>query len=224
MKFFLFCFSLFAVFVSGCGTNLEELFYNNIAEIQREIYVGKFNNISATLIIGNRECEYIKNGYYTDIIDFAVLMIEGVENAKNIEYTYSLFVDEKVYNGVMENNPFGGLIVDIGAVSTGDIMVVTIMGNNESTDIVLRSITADLSMGCDDAVGIVLENYKKNIGRLKEGRDFTAEAYIKLMGTLEVGSDDLCWCITIITRGGERFSYVVSARSGEVLSVQNSLT
>lgn len=222
MRFFLFVCMIFSLSLVGCGTNLKDIFYENISEIQRDVFVGKFNQISATLLMGDREKEYLKNGYSTENIDFSVLMIEGMETTKNIEYSYRLFVDDMVYEGVFKFNPFGGLIVDMGNIVAGDIMVVTVVGD-ETIDIVLRSITDGLSTSCDDAINIVMDNFGGRIRKLKKGRTFVAESYIKLMGMLEINSEDLCWCVTIITRAGERFSYVVSARTGDVLSVQNNM-
>lgn len=223
MKFFLFLLMLCSLCVGGCSYNLTRVFYENISEIQRDIFVGKFGEIKATLLLGDRESEYVKNGYSTDRISFAVLMVEGVDLSKEISHTYRLFVDEKVYEGDLENNPFGGLIVDIGNIEIGEVMVLTITSENKSTDIVLRSIVEELEIKSDNAINVVLSEYGGDIGKLKKGRTFNAESYVKLMGTIDIGSDDLCWCITIITRSGKRFSYVVSAYSGKIISVQNNM-
>ncbi len=219
MNFFLFLFMIFSLLISGCSYNLNQVFYENIAEIQRDVFVGKFGEIKSTLILGKRENEYIKNGYITAKIDFAVLMVEGIDNSKDITYTYKLFVDDKVYEGIFENNPFGGLIVDIGNVQKRDVMVLTIASEIKTTDIVLKSIVNGLVISCDDAINTVLSEHSRDIGKLKKGKTFNAESYIKLMGTIDVCSDDLCWCITIITRDGRRYSYVVSAYSGKIISV-----
>ena len=219
MKFFLFFIVIFCSIVSGCCVDLESVFIENISEVQREVCTGKYGDISAILITGERESEYIKNGYSTEKISFAILTIRSEDNKPLEECEYTLICDDKSYSGNFISNPYGGLIVDIGSVELGRVMVLTVSFEETVIDIVLRPITDDI-ISCDEVVGIVTNLYRGELRGLVRKKSFEGEVYIKLLGNIESGGSDLCWGVTVITRKGSRWNYVISAYTGEVLSKQ----
>ncbi|MBE5738201.1 MAG: hypothetical protein E7354_00495 [Clostridiales bacterium] len=221
MKFFLFILIFGVGFLCGCSRGFEERLLCSVSEIQNHVFVGDCQDINAILIVGEREIEYKKDGFSTDKIPFAVLSFSSVEKERLVPTKYSLVVGNDRYSGTLVSNPYdGSWVVDVGKVGIADIMVASIWFENRYIDVVLSSITENLEVQSSDVIDILLTQNEVDLKKLNTRQGFCGEIYIKLLGDLKKDSFNLCWCLTIVGREGDRCNYVFSANTGEMVFMQ----
>lgn len=209
---------LLAFICVGCGNTFEALLINNLSEIQTNVLVGSCNGIVATLILGTREEDYVKNGVSTKSVPFAILTIAG-EEKENMEVgSFELIVEEQKYQGDFLKNPYTGEYqVDLGDIECENSAVVSVLVNGKTVDIAMFSIMRELEFDSFDVLNVIAKMCSEKIKEYKNGRDFQAEVYVRLLGNLKRNSDNLSWGVSIIGKDGSRINYVVSAYTGEIL-------
>ncbi len=217
MFFLVFMFVLMGL-LSGCGYSLDYLLLNNISEVQERVFVGGSKGVHATFIVGYREEEYSKNGISRNSIPFSVLTIASEEKlALNVE-DFELTIGENKYLGTLLKNPYTAEYqVDLGSVVSGDSVVVSLTFGDEQIDIALLPISDGLNYDAYDAIKVVAENKGESFKPYISKNTLSGEVYVKLFGELKRNNKDLSWGITVVTRGGKRLNFVVSADTGELL-------
>lgn len=211
---------IFSCVTIGCGVDYKRLAVSSVSEMQRAIFVGQSQGVTATLTVGYREKEYVKDGCSGDKIPFAIMSFGSVSKEKISADSFVLFSDGKEYEEVLLCNPFTGeLQADLGTVDLGKVMACSLMVNDREVSIALLPLSDEFEVSSADALDIVIEGYRDEIKKeCISGGKFCGEIYVKYCGTLLRGTKDGCWGVTIITSQLERLNFVVSAKSGEVLA------
>lgn len=132
------CVIMFSWAICGCGSGYEVSIFGSISEMQEEFFVGQSQGIKASLVVGYREKEYIKDGHSGETIPFAILSFERVEKGELLPSECNLLSGNETYLGSLQKNPYtGALQVDLGRVYIGDTMVAGIVVDGKTIDIAL---------------------------------------------------------------------------------------
>lgn len=214
------CIIMFSWVMCGCGGGFYAQVFDSISEMQESIFVGQSQGIKASLVVGYREKEYIKDGRSGETIPFAVLTFEGEEKGEIVANEFVFVSGENSYAGALQKNPYTGAYqADMGEVCLCETMVASATIGDKTIDIALLPLFDDIGCMGEDALKIVLDKFGDEIKKeCYKGGEFYGEIYVKLFGTLSRGAKDKCWGITILKEDGRRLNFVVSEDTGEVLA------
>ena len=70
---------------------------------------------------------------------------------------------------------------------------------------------------------IIAKEFKEEINGLLEERVFQGEIYIKILNDADMYIGDYYWYVSIISRKGGKLNALISTKTGEILSNNNSL-
>ena len=210
---------------SSCSKNnyLED----NIAEIRECLYEGKNEDVSVNFVCGKREKDYVLNGFATELIEFGVLTFDIKDKEKYATQTgkYVLTVGTTRYDGDLQKNPFDGTFVaDIKKVikDTQSIRAKIIMGDLVK-EIKLHRIDSDWQVSSGDVIKIINKNFKQDINSLVVDGVFKGEVYIKILNDADMYVGDYYWYVSVISRSGGKLNAIISHKTGEILSHNNTL-
>jgi len=225
MKFiFLLFFSL--IMCSSCNSKIS-IIDKNLAEIREFLYEGQVEGMTVSLMCGKREKDYILDGYATALIEFGVLTfdIENIEEYDTAGSKYVLYVGNTKYEGDLQKNPFDGtLVADIKkniCVSSG--VSVKIILNDYEKEIKLKRMDSEWNINAEDVKKIIYSNFKEEISLLRDKKEFRGEIYIKILNDADIYASDYYWYVSIISRTGGRLNAIISNKTGEILSLNNTL-
>lgn len=211
---------IFSCMTLGCGVDYRKLAINSISEMQESIFVGQSQGVTASLMVGYREKEYIKDGQSGEKIPFAILSFGSSSKEKLLADSFVLFSDGNEYSGALLCNPFTGeLQADIGEIDLGEVMVASITSNGKDISIALLPLSDDFAYSSMDALNVVLDGFKDEIKKdCVVGGKFCGEVYLKYCGALSRDASDKYWGVTIITKELSRLNFVVSAENGKIVA------
>lgn len=220
MKIFLFL--ICAFFISSCGKNYSNFIESNIAEIREFIMTGKNQEVSANLMCGMRECDYILNGIATSLIEFGVITfeIENIDNYDTTNATYILNVNSDRYTGVLEKNPFDNtLVADIKKIidSNANVSAKIVIGDF-SRIIELETINVDWKISSDNIIDILIKEHKDKLDTFISNKEFLAEVYIKIINDSDIYKDSYYWYVNILGKEGNSYNLIISPYTGQVLA------
>lgn len=207
--------------LSACESPLYSKAKDNIAEIRNNIYIGENDDIKATFMSGEREKEYVINGYATPLIEFGVvtftLLGENVTRAKTGDFT--LTIEGKKYEGELELNPFDNTYVaDLGMKfdTQNDIIAsITIGSFSSETPLSLRS--GDWEINSLDALKLACKSLKSEIKDF-DNEEWTSEVYVKIIHDEKVSSDKYFWYVNFVGRNGINHSVIIDPYTKEILA------
>jgi hypothetical protein len=211
-----------------CGCSNKSYIDNNIAEVRKYLFEGKKDNIVATFICGQREEEYVANGYSTKLIDFGIITFSGMnlEDYNSTDYSYFLSINDEKYSGFLQKNPFdNSLVGDIKKeeVSENDMYAVLKIGEFESA-IMLKRYDLQWCIKVEDVKNIILDKFNKELKYLIKDKEFCGEIYIKFINDSDKNESDYYWYVSIIGRNGGKLNAIISNKTGEVLSFNSTLS
>lgn len=225
MKIIFLLFAVVLTFTSCQGK--EKYIEDNIAEIRECLYEGKFEGVDVSLICGERESEYVLNGFATDLIEFGVLTfdVEDIENLSLDSMKYVLTVGTTRYDGDLQKNPFvGTLVADVKKnINVTSGVSAKIMLGDFVKEIKLTRIDSDWEIKSSDVKKILYKNFKDEINSLVEDGVFKGEVYIKILNDADMYIGDYYWYVSIISRSGGKLNAIISKKTGEILSQNSTL-
>lgn len=220
--FFLLC---AIILFSSCQSKYENLLKSNTSEVRQYLYEGKSENVSASLIVGMREKNYIVNGYSSELVEFGVLSFD-VKESETIDVNssnYILFVGTEKFEGDLQENPFDHtLVADIHKIiDTNKKVIARIVSGGYEKDIVLSHINKDWTIDTEDVYSLVAKKLKNEISSFINKNNFEGEVYIKIINDADINVGDYYWFVSIIGRKGNRLSAIISTNQNEILAVNN---
>ena len=213
------------VCMSSCQNKYENLLQSNTSEIRKDLFEGKSEDITASLIVGMREKNYIVNGYSDELIEFGVLSFNALKCDKidGVASSYILFVGTEKFEGDLQENPFDKtLVADIKKnIDCNKKVIARIISKDYEQDIELKCVNSKWKVNADDVYKIIAKKLKKEISTFVIKNNFEGEVYIKIINDADKNIADYYWFVNIIGRGGSRLSAIISPESSEILAINN---
>ena len=211
--------------LGGCGSSLNQMVRNNIAELREFVVYGKEEDISVSLMCGYREVNYKINGYATELIEFGVITINILGNADKEDGKYILFVGTQKYDGDLVINPIdGSLVADIGKIVDKDAnMSIQVKLQEEEYDLKLNSVNSNWVVDEQECIKILLKKYKSDLKRFVNNGVFEGEVYIKIMNDEQALIADFYYLISVYGRSGKSINVMVSPNTGEILASKTNV-
>lgn len=221
MKFIFFIICSMFLF-SGCASTYENYLKYNIAEVREFLLEGGNENVSASLICGKREKDYVINGFATETIEFGVLTftVKNIDDYDESLANYVLLIGTTRYDGALLQNPFDKtLVVDIGKIidKNEDIIAKLIIGDF-SVEIEMTLINKEWKVNSNKVLKIVSNKYKEELESFVENGVFGAEVYIKILNDADIYKGDYYWYVNIVSKKGESISLIISPYTEEILA------
>lgn len=205
----------------ACESPLYSKAKDNIAEIRNNIYIGENDDIKATFMSGQREKEYVINGYSTPLIDFGVitfaLLGENVTRAKTGDFT--LTIDGENYEGKLELNPFDNTYVaDLGKkIDTQNDIIASIKIGSFSSETTLSLKSGLWKINSEEALKLACKTLKSEI-KDYDNDEWTSEVYVKIIHDEKISSDKYFWYVNFVGRNGVNHSVIIDPHSKEILA------
>jgi len=209
------CFCLY-----GCDKTYN-LTKNNLAEIRYNIFTGSSENISVTFMSGQREKDYVINGYNSDLIDFGVVTITlNNPELDSSNATFALTINTLRYEDALEKNPFDGtLVADIGVVVDNEVNTITIkvIIDKLVEEITLTNLTSDWKVNSLDALRIACKSLSEELKPLISN-EFLGEVYIKIIEDTIANNGNYFWYVNFISRNGIQHSVIIDPITSDILA------
>ena len=194
---------------------------DNLAEIRNNIYIGENESVKGVFMSGEREKEYVINGYATPLIEFGVITFSliGTNLTPAKTGTYTIKIDNETYNGQLELNPFDNTYVaDIGVkIQTNKDIVAKITIGSFESEITLRQRNKDWKTTSLDALKLACKSLKKEIKNYDK-EDFECEVYVKIIHDENISSDKYFWYVNFVGRKGINHSVIIDPNTKEILA------
>lgn len=208
------------IFLSSCSGKYENLLKSNTAEVREFVLEGKSENVTASLVCGKREKEYIVNGYATKLVDFGVLTFEKTDGFEDELAKFVLLVGTIKFDGDLQKNPFDmSLVADIKTIINQTQKVsVQLIFENKTIDFKLELVNKNWKVDSEKVYEILAKKVSKDIDNFIVKNEFEAEVYIKIINDFDDNVSDYYWYICIIGRKGSRLSLIISPITQEILA------
>lgn len=211
----------------GCSSNTEKYLRQNTAELREYLYEGSVDGVSASLIFGKREKNYIVNGYATELVEFGVLTFDVPKDIQIDETIakYVVTIGTTRYSGDLQKNPFENtLVADIKKNISGvQSVTAKIIAGEFVKEIKLVCINENWKIKSADVYSLVAKAFKNDFAKMISNNSFAGELYIKIINDSDENTSDYYWYVCVIGRTGGRLSLIVSPKTGEILAVNNLL-
>jgi len=209
--------------LSGCfGNNYYNLTLTKLAEVRYNLYYGANDNIEVTLMSGEREKDYIINGYCTPPVEFGVLTFKILDESLELAETpmYVLIVGTTRYNGELEKNPFDGTYVaDLKKIIKGDINIYAkILIGTFVEEVGLASATKNWKIDHNEALKIACKELKGQLTDFVENGEFLGEAYVKIINDKEFNKNAYYWYVNFVSREGKNIAVIIDPISKSILA------
>lgn len=221
--FFLIICSLFVF--SSCQNKYEVYLRNNTSEIRKCIFVGECEDFECSLILGEREKNYIVNGYSGDCVEFGIISFDFQEKESLESGNFALTVGTEKISGDLKINPIDNtLVADIKKTFDCDKKVYAkiCMGKYEK-ELQLKCVNNNWKVQSEDVYNILSQKLKKEVSSFVASNTFEGEVYIKILNDKDINVSDYYWFVNIIGRNGNRLSAIISPQTKEILAL-NDLT
>ena len=208
----LFC-SLFCLtFFAGCSNSLEQNISQSVSEYRQNFFFGQGRTFSASFTDGKRESEYIANGDKTDLVDFGVVVVRV--NEGDIGRKYLLKINEEVFEGEFEVNPFDmTLVVDImRRVNSDDKIFLTINGE----EVELKNLSSSWEVDCNRALNIFVEHNREELKEYSKKDEFAGEIFIKIVADKNDISN-IYYFVLCICQDGKVVANLINVKNGEIV-------
>lgn len=208
----------------GC-TNLKiyDKAINNLAEVRYNLYSGKTDDISVTLMSGKREKDYVINGYCTDSVDFGVITFKVKSDIiMPDEVNFVLTVGTTRHDGVLEKNPFdGSYVYDLKTIiDSEEVITAKIIAGEFVDSVELTSVTNNFNVNWDNALKIACKELNDSLNSFIENDEFKGECYIKLICDEDI-MGTYYWYVNFVSRNGKSYSVIIDPISNEIMGKKN---
>ncbi len=194
---------------------------NNIAEIRQNMYVGETDNLKVSLISGNREKDYVVNGFATSLVEFAVLTFMFKSEIVLPEtVNYVLTVGTVRYDGVLEQNPYdGSFVCDVKKIiNSNDVITAKIIAGEFVESVEVKSVLTGWNVDSSNALKLACSELKNELANFLENDEFYAECYIKIINDPDVDKNNYFWYVNFVGRNGKNFAVVINPVSNEIMA------
>lgn len=205
----------------ACESPLYSKAKENIAEIRNNIYIGENDSVKGVFMSGEREKDYVINGYSTPLIEFGVitftLLGENITRAKT--GSYNIVIDGTTYEGELELNPFDNTYVaDLGMkFDTKEDITASIKVGSFESGITLSLRNGDWETSSLDALKLACKALKSEL-KDYDKEEWESEVYIKIIHDEEISSDKYFWYINFVGRSGINHSVIIDPNTKEILA------
>ena len=218
---------MISFFFSGCDGKIEKMIWDNIAEVREFALYGVEDNISITLMCGQRESEYKMDGYATSLIPFGVITIT-LADGEDIEVqssSFVLFVGTEKFEGDLIKNPFDGtLVADIGKeIDRYQNISIDVYINDEKESLKLKNVDEDWKINVRDCIDILLNNFDREIKGFVNDDTFEGEVYIKIIDDYDKFMSKFYYYVSVVDRRGSSISMLISPLNGEILASNSNI-
>ena len=207
--------------LTGCN-RYYNITRSSISEIRYNIFNGDSDNFNITFMSGQREKDYVVNGYNTDLIDFGIVTIT-IKNPNLSEPnnpTFALTIDTLRHEGVLERNPFDGTYVaDIETIVDNNLPSISIkvfMGDNIE-ELQLTNISYDWKVSCYDALKLSCKELSQELKPLTQ-KEFLGEVYIKIIKDTIINDGNYYWYVNFVSRNWIYHSTIINPLTSEILA------
>ncbi len=218
---FVFFIVIVVSFLTGCTGRVKDYVWNNLAEMVDFVVEGRNENVSVELMCGRREVEYTIDGVATALIPYGVITVDFFDDNMDIdECKYILYVGVKKYEGDFQKNPYDETwVADIGEVvnCNANISVDVIIVDNKYS-LKLQNTSRDWRVSSQDAVDMLIKNYKDKLKDFVKDSEFMGEIYIKIINDGDNYTSDYYYYISVVGVDGRSFSFLLSPKSNEILA------
>lgn len=189
-----------------------------LSEYRKNLFVGQGGNYLATFTSGQREKDFIMNGERTELVDFGVLTVKFNYNFGETLPKFELKVNDKIFSGELEKNPYDGTYVfDIETqVEDSDLLSLYLVDIDENLNLACWSKNWNISY--KTALEIFLNKHKTHVDNCYEQGKFNGEIFIKIVSN-DKQLSNVCWYILLVCSNGEVHASLIDVNSGEI--VQN---
>lgn len=207
---------LAVVFIFGCSTvNLSDKSLSSISEYRKNLFVGKSGNILATYTTGEREQDYIMDGKKTPLTDFGVLTLY-VSSPLDQAPEFKLTVNEKSFEGVLEQNPYDGTYVFDTLCQTDDNAQIELYIKQFEQTIKLVCVSANWTATYQDVLSIFSQKYQKELDSHSSRGILNAEVYIKIVSSNK-NLDNIYWYVLCVCESGDMYSALIDPITKEII-------
>ena len=218
-KFVVFSLILFSFVLAGCGKLIKQV-GSAISEDRFNIFTGETDQLSATLMCGKREQEYVVNGYSTPLINFGVITITlkkpsiSHNNARVV-----ITIDTNRYEEVLEENPFDGtLVCDIKTITELNDVTIKVFLDNLTQEITLHNISNSWKINHSDALKLACKVLSHDLKTQISSDVYKGEVYVKIIKDTKVNKGEYYWYVSFIGRNGNNHTVIINPLNGEVLA------
>lgn len=220
MKKLILCILFCCFCLSGCS-KIYNLTKKNLAEIRYNIFTGDSDNFHITFMSGQREKDYVINGYNSELINFGVVTISlKNETLDTTNSNFALTINTLRYEDILEKNPFDGtLVADIGTIVDNEIKSITIKVFIDKIieEITLTNISYNWNVDYNDALKIACKSLSEELTPLLTN-EFLGEAYIKIIEDTIENKDNYLWYVNFVSRNGIQHSIIIDPITSKVLA------
>ena len=215
---FLTCFALIlTVFLLGCGeVNFKTHAHTFISEYRKNLFLNKTGNIFATFTSGERERDYDLTGTKTPLVDFGVLTVKFDNDIGNTLPKFELMVNDKLFSGELEKNPFDGSFVFDICTQVEDDDEITLKLIDFDQNLKLVCVSSSWASNWEDAVEIFNQKFNNEIiSHTKDGK-FLGEIYVKIVSSNK-NLDNIYWYVLCVCQDGNIYSCLIEPNTMEIL-------
>lgn len=212
------------ILISSFGLTACNKYYkitrSSIAEIRYNIFAGSSDNFDITFMSGQREKDYVINGYNTDLIDFGIVTITVKNHDLDLNENFALTIDTLRYENTLEKNPFDGTYVsDIGITVSNNVNSISIkvFHGESSEEIKLNNLSQDWEIDCYDALKLSCNALSQELKPLTTN-GFLGEVYIKIIKDTIVNDGSYYWYVNFVSRDGVNHNIIINPLTSEILA------
>ena len=225
-KFFIAVFSVI-IGTTGVLSLLQPTNYdiakNNLSEIRYNLFQGKTEQMNATLMSGLREEFYSLDGTARSLIEFGVITVTFLTETTGLigKPRYSLTVDDVLYEGLLEKDPFkNNYVADIKKIVPDEAQVyLAVEWDTFFQTVKLDPISVNWQINWENALKIAVENVDiRYFNSLILDGKFFAEVHIQMMGDPTGAISKYYWHVNIYGKDGSIFTVIIDPDTGEVMS------
>ncbi len=201
--------------LSGCIESKDNisLVKENMSEYGEVYFFSENQNLPMSVVSGYREEPYKYDGKSNVKFDFA-LVIARLDNADD-EYL-EITIDGEKQRVLLEYNYLTGThVADLQRKLYGDETIcVSYLG--QEADLTCKS--KDFAVSAEKAIEIGANYLNEKINKLRDGDDFDAECYLKLLDNISGGFSQVYWLFSIYSSNGEMSNVIISTLNGQILA------
>lgn len=209
---------LVCIFNIACSSSKKSDNLENVSEYRKNLFVGQAGNYLATFTSGQREKDYIMDGNKTNLVDFGVLTLKFNYNFGNTLPKFELKVNNNLYSGELEKNPYDNTYVfDIETqVNDGDLLNLYLVDLDENINLVCWS--KNWNINYLSALKIFTEKHNEDIKNNSNKNKLNGEIYIKIVSS-DKQLSSVYWYVLLTCTNGDVYASLIDVNSGEI--VQN---
>lgn len=204
-------------FLYGCGeVNFKAHAHTYISEYRKNLFANKTGNMLITFTSGERERDYDLTGIKTPLVDFGVLTVKFDTNVGDILPKFELMVNQKVFSGTLEKNPYdGSFVYDIETqVNNDDELTLKLLDFDQNLKLVCLS--SNWGTTWEDAVEIFNQKYNKQILDHTKAGKFLGEIYIKIVSNSK-NLENIYWYVLCVCEDGNVYSCLINPNTKEIV-------